>query len=135
MFTITHHDVPIGLIEALPATERITVGVQPLPGYAPMQEVVRAASRALADTALGTVGAEHAHAMHALRHGAELGRALELRDATGAPVPTDYIELTDWPTGEPAVAALIRLRDAHANVAARVPPRPAGGADAASPAV
>jgi hypothetical protein len=49
-------------------------------------------------------------------------------------VPTDYIELTDWPGGEPAVAAFIRLRDAHAGVPARVPPPPVGGTDAQAPA-
>lgn len=134
MFTITHHGVPVGLIEALPAGERLTIGVQPLPGYVPLQEIVRAASRALADTALCNPGSASAHAADTLRRGAELGRALELRDAAGALVPTDYIELTDWPRGEPPVAALIRLRDAHAGVPARIPPRPVGGTDTQSPA-
>jgi hypothetical protein len=134
MFTITHHGVPIGLIESLPAEERITIGVQPLPGYAPLQELVRAASRALADTALSRPTPASAPVASALRRGAELGRELELRDEAGALVPADYIELTDWPGGEPEIAALIRLRDAHAGAPARVPPRTSGGADAHSPA-
>ena len=133
MLTITHHGVPIGLIELLPAEERITIGVQPLPGYVPLQELVRAASRALADTALSRPTPADAQFAFALRRGVELGRELELRDEAGALVPTDYIELTDWPGGEPEIAALIRLRDAHAGAHARVAPRTSGGADAHSP--
>jgi hypothetical protein len=49
-------------------------------------------------------------------------------------VPTDYVELTDWPGGEPAVAAFIRLRGSHAGVPARLPPPPVGGTDAHAPA-
>lgn len=134
MFTITHHGVPIGQIEMLPAGERLTVPVQPLPGYMPLQDLVQAASRALADVALCRAGLASPQANHALQRGVELGRVLELRDSAGAMVPTDYIELTDWLGGEPAVAAFIRLRDAHAGVPARVPPPPVGGTDADAPA-
>ena len=130
-FTITHHGVPVGTTEFTLEGERIVVGVRPLPGYATIRPLVRAASVALAEVALG--GAQPVETT-ALRRGAELGRALELRDEAGALVPVDYVELTEWPGGSPEVAAMLRLRDAHAAVPAFVRPTPQGGSSTDAPA-
>lgn len=119
---ITHHGVPVGAVDLDGAEPRLDLPVRPLDGYASIQPVVRAGSVALANFALhgGDAPADGA----ALRRGTELGRELELRDEGGALVPTDFIVLTEWPGGNPEVAATLRLRDAHAVVPAvvRTPP-------------
>jgi hypothetical protein len=130
-FTITHHGVPVGTTEFTMAGERLVVAVRPLPGYTAIRPLVRAASVALAGVALG--GTQPVES-GALRRAAELGRALELRDEAGALVPVDYVELTEWPGGHPAVAAMLRLRDAHAAVPATVHPPPRGGSSTDPPA-
>ena len=126
VFVITHRGVPIGTVELPREGDHFTVEVQPLAAYADIQPFVREASGALADVALG----RSANAL-ALNRAAALGRALELRDATGALVPVDFIELTDWPGGTPAVAAFIRMREARAPVLARMPEQPRADSDAA----
>ena len=128
-YAITHQGVPIGTIELPPDGDRFTVAVRPLPAYAAVQALVRSASVALADVGLG----RPANAV-ALRRAADLGRALELREATGALVPVDSIELTEWPGGEPEVAAFVRLRESHAPVPAAVPPRPRSESGTSAPA-
>jgi hypothetical protein len=128
-YTITHQGVPVGSIELPRDGDRFTVAVQPLPAYSAIQPLVRQASAALANVALG----RSANAV-ALQHAAALGRAVELRDSTGALVPVDFIELTDWPGSKPEVAAFIRLRGAHARVQARVSPQPRGDSDTSAPA-
>ncbi|HJU69012.1 MAG TPA: hypothetical protein VJ650_12310 [Gemmatimonadaceae bacterium] len=141
LFTITHNGVPVGTVELTradtSAAEQIACAVLPLPGYAPIQPVVRAASVALRNLLPAGPAADpgtQAAAERALGRGAELGRALELRDPTGLLVPTDFIELSEWQGGNPEVAALIRFRLSHAAVPARLPPRESGGTDAAAPA-
>src|SRR5687768_6387916 len=103
-YTITHQGVPIGTIELPRDGERFTVAVQPLPAYRALSPLVRVASAALANVALN----QPADAV-ALARATSQGRALELRDGTGALVPVDFIELTEWPGGTPEVAAFIRL--------------------------
>ena len=125
-FLITHRGVPIGTVELPCEGDRFTVEVQPLAAYTAIQPFVREASGALADVALG----RSANAL-ALNSAAALGRALELRDVTGALVPVDFIELTDWPGGTPAVAAFIRVRETHAPMLARMPEQPRTDSDAA----
>ena len=106
--------------------------MHPLPAYEALRRIVRSASEALADVALAnTRGEPESLALH---QNAELGRGLELRDATGALVPTDFIELTEWPGGSPEVAATIRFREAHAAIPARVVRPPSRSSDADSPA-
>ena len=141
LFTITRHGVPIGTVELTradtSAAEQIACAVFPLPGYAPLQPIVRAASEALRNLLPAGPPADRGTelaAERALGRGAELGRELELRDATGLLVPTDFIELSEWRGGNPEVAALIRFRLSHAAVPARLPPRESGGSDAAAPA-
>jgi hypothetical protein len=107
------------------------VAVQPLPAYDSIRNEVRAASVALAGIAVG--GPDVRVRRDALRQGAELGRVLELRDATGALVPTDFIELTDWPGGNPEVAAMIRLRVSHARRPAPESRPPNDGSDSNNP--
>ena len=126
-YTITHHGVPVGTAELPSDGDRMTVAVEPLPAYAAIQPLVRDASCALADVALGRSGD-----MGALRRAAALGRDLELRDPAGALVPADFIELTEWPSGAPQVAAFIQLREAHAPVPARLPLGRSGGSEAAA---
>ena len=121
--------MPIGTIDLPRDGDRFTVSVSPLAGYDSIRALVRRASAALANIALG-------HPANAVLMGraGELGDALELRDTAGALVPVDFIELTDWPGGAPEVAALIQLRDAHAPVPAKVPPQTTGVSGAAPPA-
>lgn len=127
-YVVTHQGVPIGMVQLPRDGDRFTAAVAPLPGYEAIRPFVRHASGALADVALG----RPADAI-ALSGAAALGRALELRDATGAFVPVDFIELTDWPGGTPEVAAFIRLREAHASVQAKVATPPRGDSEASPP--
>ena len=135
-YTISHQGVPIGEAE-LDLGPEVTVGaVRPLPGYAVVQPVVRAATDAL--RGLGYLGpasepVSDAAGRAALARGATLGRALELRDARGALAAADYVELMDWPGTEPEVTAWVRAREAPAGVPARVRPAGGGGRDASRP--
>lgn len=142
--TITREGVPIGRVELPADGERVAAAVIPLPAYEAIRSLVRAASVALSTVVVGgttTTAADQAPIQTLLRRAAELGRALELRDATGALVPTDFIDLTEWPGGHPEVAAIVGLRDSHAGVRATVrqparrdadavPPVPSRGVDA-----
>lgn len=128
-YTVTHQGVPIGVIELPSDADRVTVAVDPLPAYAAVRPIVLRASSALADVALG-----RAANAFALQEAAELGRVLELRDASGVLVPVDFIELTEWPGGNIEFAAFVRLRDSHALMPATVRPRPRGDSDSAAPA-
>ena len=127
---ITHHGVPVGLIELPAEGDRFTIAVQPLAGYGAVRELVRSASIALADVVLG----RHPVDPRTLQRAADLGAALELRDVAGWLVPVDYIELTEWPGGTPPFAAFIRLRESHTPVPAIVPPRPRHDSGADIPA-
>ena len=91
-FTIVHQGVPIGIVELNEPGEYLVVPVATLPAYEVLRTRVRAASIALADVALSSGTSPEAGG--ALRRGADLGRALELRDHAGSLVPTDFIELT-----------------------------------------
>ncbi len=128
-YVITLSGVPIGMVNLPRGGDRFTVSVTPFAGYEAIRPLVRRASAALADTALG-----HPPNGVVLGRLAELGGALELRDSAGALVPVDFIELTDWPGGPPEVAAFIQLRDAHAPLPAAMPPHPRTDSDTAAPA-
>jgi len=52
-FTMTHLGVPVGSTEFALASERIVARVHPLPGYAPIQILVRTASLDLAGVVPG----------------------------------------------------------------------------------
>ena len=137
-YTITHRGVPIGIADVEATTESIIVApVVPLPAYTTLSPTVRAASLALADSTLGMVvpkGESPERREAALALGATLGRELELRDAAGALVSADFIELTEWPGGNPEVAAFIGFRDSHTAVPASVLRRRLGGAGGETPA-
>ena len=128
-FTITHEGVPVGIVELKEPGEYMVVPVEPLPAYEALRKSVRAASIALADVALAAGSSPRTS--EALRRGVDLGRVLELHDHAGALVPTDFIELTEWPGGQPPIAAMLRFRASHARVAAKVvpPPRRERGTD------
>ena len=145
-YTITHQGVPVGTVDLEPSGDVAAGSVAPLPAYDALRPVARAATVALRN--LAPIGPRPpdpplfgqrdpdpaaAAAQEALRRGADLGRSLELRDPTGALVPADFVELTDWPGGHPEVAVLVRFRGAHpGGPAVRRPPHTAGGG--ASPA-
>ena len=136
-YTILHRGVPVGQLELaeLPAGAggaRVSASVTPLAGYDAIRPLVRAASRAGAALAVGadTPGLRQFASAAALERNVALGAALELRDAAGALVPTDSIELTEWPGGRPELAATLGLRGGHAGVPA--PHRSPPGEDAGS---
>jgi hypothetical protein len=47
-FTITHHGVPIGTVKFDPSKPTVGLPVRPMPAYAAVREIVRAATTALA---------------------------------------------------------------------------------------
>lgn len=135
-YTIKHRGVPVGNIDLPSSRERVAVAVAPLPAYDAIRQLVRSASRALSSVALGASSAPDLPPMasrSALARAAELGRSLELYDAAGALVPTDFIDLTDWPGGNPEIAAIVGLRDSHSRVQARVEPAPSADSGAEPP--
>jgi hypothetical protein len=137
LYTLTHRGVPIGTVELPPTGERVTVAVTPLPGYDALRPLVRLASHALSGVALNAPGdpaLPPVASTLALERGAELGRALELRDGAGALMPTDFIDLSEWPGGAPEVAAVIGLRDTHARQPAPSPAPRIADSDAEPPA-
>ena len=131
--TITHRGVPIGSAEIESTDERAAVAVAPLPGYEAIRSIVRAASVALRATTAGS-GDQESLSRGALQRGAELGRDLELLDHRGELVPTDFIELGEWPGEEPEVRAWIGFRGVPAARAARRSPPRKSGPESAPPA-
>lgn len=125
-YTIEHQGVPVGIVEVMPGAELTAADVQPLPGYAAIQPLVRTATDALRN--LGFIGpvaepTSSARGADALAAAGALGGRLELRDERGAMVPVEAIDLTDWPGSENEVVAFITFGDAGATVPA--PLRPA----------
>lgn len=126
--TITYNGVPVGTVELTEQREVMSLAVTPFASYESIRPIVRHASEALADVALARESRDRvADTGLALERGATLGRALELRDATGALVATDFIELTEWSGGSPEVAAIVRFRLADSRVAATEPPADGSG--------
>ena len=121
-YRIFHRGVPVGDV-VLDLSNDPAVGVvEPMPGYEPLRDRVRAATNAFRVTAFGsdssTVSAS------ALSDGAVLGRELELRDVNGELVSVDFLELADW-DGKPLdVTVWTRARTAASGVGASAPMRP-----------
>jgi hypothetical protein len=118
-FTIEYQGVPVGMIDVEPQPRLVAGAVVPLSGYAAVQTLVSSASEVL--RRLGFFG--HAGAAEfladrgiAIQQAAELGRALELRDAYERFIPTDFIELVETPYPEVPLAAFIRFRAAAAAI-------------------
>jgi hypothetical protein len=137
-YTIEHQGVPVGIVEVTPGAELTAADVQPLPGYAAIQPLVRSATDALRN--LGFIGpvaepASSARGADALAAAGSLGRRLELRDERGAVVAVDAIDLTDWPGSESEVVAFISFGDASATVPAPVQPPPVQDRDGSRPDV
>jgi len=132
-FTITHQGVPIGTIELDEAEHRIAAAVAPLPAYESIRPIVRAASIALRAVAVSAEDAD-SRSRDALHRGAALGRDLELQSSKGELVPTDFIELVEWPGETPEVRAWVGLRGVPAREPARVGPRRGKGPESAPPA-
>lgn len=124
-FTITHRGVPIGTGELESEGDLGMGDVDPLPGYAAIAPVVRAASTAMdALGLLGRAGAVQSPAEREAAFGraAALGRELELRDVTGAYLPADSIELMEFSEAGPLAVFVYFGRD-PAGVLARLRPR------------
>ncbi len=132
-FTITHRGVPIGTVEMELAEERAAVSVATLPAYEAIRPIVRAASDALRAATVGPSETEIV-SRRALQQGAALGRDLELIDRAGELVPTDFIELGEWPGEDPQVRAWISFRGVPAQRAARRSPPKKQGPESAPPA-
>ena len=135
-YTITHRGVPIGEAELDLGPDLAVGAMRPLPAYAAVRPLVRAATDAL--RGLGFLGppadpVSSDAGRAALQRGATLGRALELRDARGALVTADFVELMDWPGAESEVTAWVRAREAPAAVPARERPGPGAARDASRP--
>jgi hypothetical protein len=127
-FTITHRGVPVGDVELDFGGDELTVGlVRPLAGYAAVRPIVRAATDALRNDGFPGLAADPVSPSvgeGALGRNAALGRALELRDERGALVPTDFIDLAEWPGEATEITTWVRVRHAAAAVpAAGRPPR------------
>jgi len=132
-YTITHQGVPIGNVELDPAQTRSAAAVAPLPAYDAIRPIVLAASLALRAAAVSTGDADVV-SRSALDRGAALGKDLELRDARGELVPTDFIELAEWPGEDPEVRAWVGIRGVAAGRPAAPAPRTTQGSESASPA-
>jgi len=133
LFTITHRGVPIGIVELDSAVERAAVAVAILPAYESLRPIVRAASDALRTAAVGP-GESDIVSRSALQQGVALGKDLELIDRAGELVPTDFIELGEWPGEDPEVRAWIGFRGVPAQRAARRSPPKKQGPESAPPA-
>ena len=133
LFTITHRGVPIGTVELNVAEERAAAAVVTLPAYEAIRPIVVAAADALRAATIGaTEGNEVSRG--ALQQGATLGRDLELIDRNGELVPTDFIELGEWPGEDPRVRAWIGFRGVAAHRVARRSPPKKRGPESAPPA-
>jgi hypothetical protein len=128
-FAISHRGVPIGTVDLSLWQQQVAVAVTPLPAYESIRALVRTASQALREAAVSSQPDVSLQA--ALNTGAQLGRDLELRDEVGDLVPTDFIELTEWPDETPEVRAWIGLRAVPTGKGASYPPRTTGGSGAA----
>ncbi len=132
-FTITHRGVPIGTVELDSAEERAAVAVVILPAYEALHPIVRAASDALRAAAVRP-GESDIVSRSALQQGVTLGKDLELIDRAGELVPTDFIELGEWPGEDPEVRAWISFRGVPARRGARRSPPKKEGPESAPPA-
>jgi len=133
LFTITHRGVPIGTVELEAAEERAAAAVVTLPAYEAIRPIVLAAAHALR---AATIGASEGNEVSrsALQQGVALGRDLELIDRNGELVPTDFIELGEWPGEDPRVRAWIGFRGVAAHRVARRSPPKKRGPESAPPA-
>jgi len=132
-FTITHQGVPLGTVELDPAQQRVAAAVATLPAYEAIRPIIQAASAALRAAAVGG-GEADTGSRDALQRGAALGKDLELRDSAGELVPTDFIELAEWPGEDPEVRAWIGFRGVPAAQPARRSPPKREGPESAPPA-
>jgi hypothetical protein len=140
--TILHQGIPIGVGDL--AVDGTFAGgeVNPLPGYKAIQPTVRQAWRAMSNlgylppgpgAAGGVNTAGDAAGREAFERAAVVSRALELRDARGALIPTEWVELTDGGEGSD-VSLMAEISIAAAAAPARPRPHPRGDADSSAPA-
>lgn len=126
-FTITNRGVPLGTVDLTPAG-LVVAELSPAPGYSSVRDTLRAASEFL--WRLGVL-AEGGAADSPLDSGS-LSRAaalpLELRDASGAAVAADYVNILERPDPADAPIVIARFEHAAASVPAHrsIPPRDEG---------
>src|SRR5690349_16939992 len=114
--TISHNGVPVGLVELPLHGERFTLPMHPLTAYAAIQSRVAAPQMLAHFTTPSCLAARWNCATPRARSFPWITSS----SRTGPAVPLE-------------VAAFIRIREAHAPVPARVPPKPVGGSDSSSP--
>ena len=114
---VTHHGVPLGRIEALRlTTDDLAVGeLECLSAYDALRPTIREASRSLWSVGFLASGVDVTRmspaAEEVRQRAAEL--ALELRDARGALIPTDFVNIVERPFEDrPVVFARLRLASA-----------------------
>jgi hypothetical protein len=128
-YRILWRGVPLARCDEIPRTaDLVAADLEALPGYTAVQPVVRAASAALGNYGfLGPVSdpASITRGSSAFAAAAALSRELELAaEDDGRAIPTDFIDLIDWPGMEPPFFAWIAWGQAGAQVPARVDPPP-----------
>ena len=127
-YTILHRGVPLATVEQLDLDAELTAAnLRPLPAYEVIRPVARAATDAMRNLGyLGPVAdpAPDVRRREALAMAAALARELELRDAHDRVIPTDFIDVGDWPGTATPVFAWIGIRHEHGGMPAREQPRP-----------
>jgi hypothetical protein len=126
-YTNTHQGVPILATDQRSAENLSGVNWRPLPAFDALRPVVRARWDALKPNPAGG----HAGRERALHAGAQLTAALELRDARGALIPTESIELRDLPEAPARVLVKVQLGESLAGKPALRPPRAGQAGDGA----
>ena len=136
-YTVLHDGVPIGTAALIPRSGMVAGDFAPLPAYAAVRDVIRDATHVLWEVGLFGVPGDADRSRDAVRAADTLAQAaalrLELRDATGQPVPTAFVNVLEMPSREPELTAVVRFEDAHAPVGARLPRPPRREGDARPP--
>jgi hypothetical protein len=125
--SIAHKGVTVGGAD-VPAGEFIVADFEPAQAYSSIRPIVREGSESL--WAMGfshPEGTGSRISLEALTRAAALH--YDLMDPEGRLIPTDFINIIEWPSVEARPVAVIRLRHAHSGVASVVT-APPGGAGA-----
>ena len=109
-FSLTHQGVPIGSVDLALDGGQVEGVVEVLPAYEAVRAIAQRATKALLEVRDRSREAR-AERREGFREGAELARALELRDAHGDRVPADYVVLHDEPGRD---APLLKVIGVHA---------------------
>lgn len=131
-FTVRHQGVPVGVVD-LVGQELSAGSMEPAPGYAAIQPIVRAGSTALLHlgffgaATLGSTDNADVDRLHAAA-----GLRFELVDDDGRDIAATFVNLIEAP-GDERVVVLARFGHAPAAVGARRRPAAAAAPTAARP--